>query len=659
MFYLPIDSRFKVRLLSLSISLLFVPYAYALQPINDDDLAAATGEGIAFLPENFSLLFQGANAANPTAADLADRTKDTGYIRLIPVGPLTADATSNPVYGSVTGKGDLYLYGLAISQSTRAYGVGRDSTDWNNRFSRNIDSWGSAANPWVFKVQTATNVPNFSALSPTDTGNGSVTYLALEAPRFHADTDNNLTNGVNAAINGLSAAEKSAYNLKLGLWADAFVRDPKIAENLTATGTQFDVGGAGRANRLRLQAVWDGFSLNGSQLQVFQTLGGATNSGGMSTFYNNTLGIAGLLRFNSGDGQNLRATVSQNAALSATTTTMLNDGNAAACNNGTTASAPAYGNADCQNRTQIKQATNTANGVWTAPTTPSVLRFSTRETGTTQGLLNTPAINGGAAPSFDANEGLFIYNANINLVLGSLYQPLTVGVAADGKNVTLEIARIPNKESIYKQVYTNYSDSNPATNGGYYGSTCNIYQCGSNGDATYQGTNATHSSITIGSTSYNASNNTLTAYSGIEAVGISFGAMTSRTNTVITQYTQIENQRRQQTSHTYGCNWLGANCSTANEWTYLKADGTFGVPNSTDSAQPSLNNRSWTYATTNVPAAWVPIASTTYGGGYTSTGTIPTTSTQNAAALSPLNNLGSTVIDGLLIQHMKITTKGL
>lgn len=656
MSYVHINTRFKMRVLSLSISLLFIPYAYALQPIDDEDLGESTGGAIAFLPENFSLLFQGENAVNPTATDLADRTKDTGYIRYIPVGPLTTEATSNPIYGTKTGKGDLYLYGLAISQSTRDYGVGRSSTDWNNRFSRPINTWGTAGNPWVFKVATAANVPNFSAITPTDTGSGSVTYLALEAPRYDVD------------ISALSAAEKSAYNLKLAFWADAFVRDPRYAEATGAAAlasNQFCLAGATgcataatpRANRLRLQAIWDGFSLNGSQLQVFQTLGDATNTGGMSTFYNNTLGIAGVLRFNSGDGTNVRATTSQSASITATaatkTWTTINDGNAAACNNGSATTAPAYTNVNCQNRTRVSQATNTATSTWTLPATASVLRFSTRETGTTQGLLNSPAVNGGAAPTFEDNEGLFAYNANINLVLGSLYQPLTVGVAPDGKNLTLEIARIPNKESIYKKVYINYQNFNPATNGGYTGSTCNFYECGAAAGG-YQGTTATHSSISIGSTQYNTGTKALTAYKGVEAYGISFGALSSNSVTVVTQYTEIQNQLRRQTSHTYGA-WGG---STANEWQYLKADGTYGTPDSIDAANPSLNNRSWTYATTNVPAAWVPIASTTYGGGYTATANIPGAA-QNTPVVIPSNNLGSAVIDGLLIQHMKITTKGL
>lgn len=98
--------------------------------------------------------------------------------------------------------------------------------------------------------------------------------------------------------------------------------------------------------------------------------------------------------------------------------------------------------------------------------------MSTRETSDTGNLI-TPAINGGVAPTFDANEGVYLYNPNINLVLGTLYQPLVLG--SDGKNFSLEIARIANKPEIYKQIYTDYSGADTS----YKGSTCNVYQCGS------------------------------------------------------------------------------------------------------------------------------------------------------------------------------------
>ena len=276
-------------------------------------------------------------------------------------------------------------------------------------------------------------------------------YLTLEAPLFNTAIPTNVADGADA------------YKLKMGLWADAFVLDPSKKEGdaslykLGATNQTVE----GRANRLRLQAIWNDFTINGSRLQVFQTLNGATNANGMSAFYNNTLGIAGLVRLNSGDAANLR-------------TTNLND---------------------------------------------KVLRLSTRET-TNTNLLDSPAVNGTSAPIFDANEGLFIHNLNANLVLGSLYQPLILG--SDGANFSLELTRIPNKEDIYRKIYTDYDNPNSNV---YQGSTCNVYKCGNNGLTGYQGNNATHSSITIGSTVYDASKNTLTAYKGADAVGVSFGAM--------------------------------------------------------------------------------------------------------------------------------------
>jgi hypothetical protein len=126
-----------------------------------------------------------------------------------------------------------------------------------------------------------------------------------------------------------------------------------------------------------------------------------------------------------------------------------------------------------QIQTRTRTDTKTRTRTWEVPSTleGKVLRLSTRETTDTE-RLTTPALDGGGAPSFDANEGLFIYNPNINLVLGSLYQPVILG--SDGKNLSLEIARIPNKPEIYKKIYTDYTGADKS----YLGSTCNVYQCG-------------------------------------------------------------------------------------------------------------------------------------------------------------------------------------
>ncbi|MFH4176161.1 hypothetical protein WAJ79_24760, partial [Acinetobacter baumannii] len=84
----------------------------------------------------------------------------------------------------------------------------------------------------------------------------------------------------------------------------------------------------------------------------------------------------------------------------------------------------------------------------------------TRETSDSPNASNnlyTPALDatGAIAPKFADTEGLYLYNPNINLVLGNLYQPLILG--SDGKNFSIEIARIANKPEIYKQIYTDYT----------------------------------------------------------------------------------------------------------------------------------------------------------------------------------------------------------
>lgn len=487
----------KRTVLSSLIGLCICQASFALEAMSDESLSSTTGEGVAFVPQATSFVFQGENAAS---TDLNNRAQDTGYIHIIPVGPLTNAAQDTNKDGKVdssdhsVGKADLFVYGLALSKSDGNH---------NNRIASNtvsgIGSWGTATNPWILKVETENQVPNFDTTKTCAAADKTcqVPYLTLEAPLYET------------TLPTTSAAGLDAYKLKLGFWADAFVLDPSKKEGDSALynlGAKTGESDATRANRLRLQMIWNDFSINGSRLQVFQTLNGATNQNGMSAFYNNTLGIAGLIRLNSGDAANLRQTA--------------------------------------------------MNG--------KVLRISTQEIDNSSGLLNTPAVNAASlAPTFNANDGVFIYNLNANLVLGSLYQPLILG--SDGTNFSIELTRIPNKAEIYNKIYTDYDNPNSTV---YQGSTCNVYKCGSNGLSGYQGTNATHSSITMGSTVYDAAKNTLTAYKGVagtnDAVGISFGAIN-------------------------------------------------------------------------------PVAQTTGG----------------AVPAASFTNLGSAVIDGVLIQHLKITTKGL
>ncbi|MFW2011286.1 hypothetical protein [Acinetobacter bereziniae] len=511
-------AKFHKTVLAAFIGLVIAQSSFALEAMSDEKLSDTTGEGIALLPTNAYMVFQGAGANQSQDTILTNRSLDTGYIYYVPVGPLSSlvqdtnkDGTVNSSDHSV-GKADLYLYGLALSRNaTNNANLRLDSGQTNGVANAAIRSWGTATNPWIFNVKTDSNIPDFG------TSSGSVTYLNFEAPLYEnlytfASDNKNVT--TKPFVNDVGGED--AYNLKLALWADAFVRDqskPDQDANQFNLGEGFSSTTTGRANRIRLQGVFNGFGLNGSKIQLFQTLGGATNTGGMSAFYNNTLGLAGVIRLNSGDGSKLLGTSAANS--------------------------------------------------WTMPANlmNRVLRLSTQEcgvgnlngctTGTVQDILSTPAINGGLAPTFSDKEGIYIYNLNTNLVLGSLYQPLILG--SDGTNFSLELARIPNKESIYKQIYTDYTGADSS----YKGSTCNVYNCGSSSISGYQGSSATHSSISIGTVYSPDAGKTLLADKSAGAVGISFNQL--------------------------------SNASTSN-------------------AQ---------------------------------------------------NNLGSAVIDGMLIQHMKITTKGL
>ena len=293
-----------------------------------------------------------------------------------------------------------------------------------------------------------------------------------------------------------------------------------------------------------------------------------------------------------------------------------------------------FANGRCTTQERVVQRTDITTTTWKAPILTNVLRLSTREkSGYEQGITTTPALDSSSTmPTFDDSEGLFLYNVNANLVLGNLYQPVTLGVASDGKNIVLEIARIPNKQDIYSKVYTRYAGDTGDSGVSYSGSTCNIYKCGSEitvGGVTYQGTNATHSSITIGSTNYDAANNLLTASSDIGAVGISFGATIDGTGVYNKTVQQVQSQGRRWTSSRSGNNYT----NTWQNWGTYPTEGTgwYNVDRTTISTPQVVSSNGVAGMPTNAIV-------------------------QQSA---PSNNFGSAAIDGLLIQHMKITTKGL
>ncbi|MFW2054942.1 hypothetical protein ACG9Z9_18565, partial [Acinetobacter baumannii] len=73
-----------------------------------------------------------------------------------------ADTNKNGTIDSgdrAVGKADIFLYGLALSKSDNDTNTRLASTDT----AAAISSWGTAINPWIFKVATENSVPNFSA----------------------------------------------------------------------------------------------------------------------------------------------------------------------------------------------------------------------------------------------------------------------------------------------------------------------------------------------------------------------------------------------------------------------------------------------------------------------------------------------------------------
>ena len=264
-----------------------------------------------------------------------------------------------------------------------------------------------------------------------------------------------------------TAATESDNNIKLGFWTDIFSRQlDSSAEVDPSTGAP--TSGLDKAHRLRTQFVANGLSLNGSQTRIFQTLDSDNPN------HHQTLGMASLLRLNTNDNP---------ANLSFTDSNLDSKG----------------------------------------------IRINTAaKSDTLDGKAVTPAIDGSLAPVFHDIEGLYLYSPNINLVLGNMYQPFVVG--SEGNNIVLEVTRIPNVPEIYNKIYQNYQDGK----GGYLGSTaftgatCNVVSCGTplkanvnDSAAMYQGRNATHSSIAIG-TVERLPNNMLRAKDHDNATGVVF-----------------------------------------------------------------------------------------------------------------------------------------
>ena len=158
-------------------------------------------------------------------------------------------------------KADVFIYGLALSKS---------DGDLNSRFSNQGFNWGSADNPWLIHAGTQKNVRQYTASAK------DLSYIAIEAPLM--------------PIIGTAADN----NIKLGFWTDIFSRNYNSSSAISAeTGGATD--GLDINQRLRLQVVANGLSLNGSQVRLFQTLQSS------NTNYSETLGMASIIRINTND----------------------------------------------------------------------------------------------------------------------------------------------------------------------------------------------------------------------------------------------------------------------------------------------------------------------------------------------------------------------
>ncbi|WP_313033331.1 hypothetical protein [Acinetobacter sp.] len=371
-------------------------------------------------------------------------------------------AASQATVGSLRTKADVFIYGLALSKS---------DSSLSTRYSNQGFNWGTAANPWLIRAG------NVDTIQFAKGNKANVGYIALEAP---------------LKLKGMDTSD----TFKLGFWSDIFSRQLSSSNTVNPL-TGAPTSGLDKDYRLRTQFIANGLNLNGSQVRLFQTLPSTAN-----TNYNQTLGMAAILRLNTNDDPStLKAT---DANLDARGIRM-----------STAAKKGPDSNLDLYDGTAV-----------------------------------TPAIDRSLAPIFNDVEGMYLYSPNINLVLGNMYQPFILG--SEGNNIILEVTRIPNVPEIYSQIYTYYSDTDATTvlkdknnqniamvdkDGVTYttlpsylkGSTCNVYSCGTeitttanNITTTYQGRNATHSSITIGTVERSATGNLLNANKTADATGVVF-----------------------------------------------------------------------------------------------------------------------------------------
>ena len=537
MTYIIKKTRFARSCLASMIALCSAASVHALETLSDQSLSDTTGEGIALLPENFKMVFQGAKdisssstygAATDAASLLAASKNDTGFIRIIPTGEnysgLASTVTAADAAAKQT-KADVFIYGLALSKS---------DDQLNLRYSNQGFTWGTSANPWLFRAGTESQVQQFQASNAA----ANVGYLALEAPL--------------ATV----AADESDNNIKLGYWADAFSRKwgssnavnvitgAPVAVPMTSDATNDQ--NLDKNQRLRFQFVANGLSLNGSQVRLFQTQSSSV------TQQNQTLGMASILRLNTNDNpQSIKSTdTNLNAKAIRISTAAIDDGSySTPALNGS--SAPTFNSTEglyiyspninlvLGNMYQPfivgSEGKNIILEVTAIPNVASIYNKIYTHYKDAEATYAVDASGG----YYKSKSGAYYSVQNFSSV-STFYKKIVdttnnvTSYVADSAgtyvkdNVSGGFVELGYTSSI--SAPTKYAISNQsaldALANQYKGSTCNVAVCGTNGaqvnGISYQGTNATHSSISMGTVARDASANTLIANRDSTATGIMF-----------------------------------------------------------------------------------------------------------------------------------------
>lgn len=248
-------------------------FACALDTISDEDLGSVTGEGIAFLPENFQIAFN-----------------DLAYIQAIP--------TSLPIGN--TNVADMYWYGVQFTGANSAGANTGNVTSRAGYTTATTNPWGSADNPWVLKVES----PVALTYSTSTAATTAVAYPVFNyyAPRaLAADQSAQAVDGTTPSNPGQinKAKADGVYQsinnggLKYSFWGDIIVRDRNTwgcASNPTTCA---------EVSRMQSQSIWNDFTMNGSRFSIFQNT------------YDQSFGFSWINRLNSASTGMMRFSVAE------------------------------------------------------------------------------------------------------------------------------------------------------------------------------------------------------------------------------------------------------------------------------------------------------------------------------------------------------------